>query len=141
MQLVADRLVLTAELDQLLQLGFELRVLLAQRDDLPLRDGNRAASMRVRHEDLRKEVGVLLEKRRMRLEVIGDRARFHRFIPIHCRHCSGTFHSPSNTVSAGPVIMTGVPSPSHTIVSAPPRIATRTGESINPRRMPATAAA
>src|SRR5690348_11359593 len=49
-QLLADRVVLAPELDELLELGLELFVLLAQRDDLALGDGNGASSVRMRHE-------------------------------------------------------------------------------------------
>src|SRR5574340_1537716 len=49
--------------------------------------------------------------------------------------------SPSKTEIAGPVISTGAPSPSQAMVSWPPRVATLTGLSSRPRRMPATTAA
>src|SRR5208283_723904 len=140
-QFLADCVVLAAELDELLQLGFELKVLFPQRDDLALGDGNRAATVRMRNEDLRKQVGVLLEESRVFLQVVGDSARIHLSIPVHGHHHSGTLHSPSNTVSAGPVIITGAASPPQAIVKVPPRVSTRTGGSSSPRRIPATAAA
>ena len=44
-------------------------------------------------------------------------------------------------MTAGPLMSTGEPFPSQAMDSSPPRVATRTGESSRPRRMPATAAA
>src|SRR5208282_6480084 len=141
MQLLADGIVFAAELDEFLQLGFQLQVLLAQGDDLALGDGNRTASVRMRHEDLGEQIRVLLEEARVLLQIVGDRARIHLTIPVHGHHCSGTLHSPSNTVCAGPVIITGAASPPQAIVNVPPRVATRTGESSRSRRIPATTAA
>ena len=62
----------------------------------------------------------------------------HWFIPVFIVVIApaDSSHSPSNTVSAGPVIMTGAPAPAHATASVPPRVATHTGESSNPRRIP-----
>ena len=51
-QALADGVVLLAEVDQLLQLGFERAVLLAQREDLALGDRDGATSVRMRNVDV-----------------------------------------------------------------------------------------
>src|SRR5439155_19745260 len=61
----------------LAQAILELGVLLAQRYDLPLRNRNRMAAVRVRDEDFGDEVGVVFEERRVFLEVSGDGGRIH----------------------------------------------------------------
>ncbi len=43
-------------------LAFELAVLFAQRDDLPLGDRDRVSAVRMRHEDLREQIRVILEE-------------------------------------------------------------------------------
>ena len=76
-QLFADAVVLTAELYQFPQLGFELAVLLAQANDLTLRDRDRVAAVRMRNINCGQEVGVLREELGVLLEIIGD------VIPVH----------------------------------------------------------
>ena len=88
--------------------------------------------MRVRNENLRHQVGILLEEAGIALQVIGN------FVGKEGAHNS---ISPVNTVTAGPVIRTGRPGPPQAMVRSPPRVVTRTGESSRPRRIPATAAA
>src|SRR6185295_4268000 len=109
--------------------------LLPQGHDLPFCNGNRMTTVRMRHVDLGKQIGVLLEESYMLLQIVGD-----RFLVGFVRH-SSTCHSPSNTVCAGPVISTGPPAPSQRIVSSPPRVRTRTVGSSRSRRIPATTAA
>src|SRR5450631_1830459 len=77
-QLFADAVVLTAELYQFPQLGFELAVLLAQADDLTLGDRDRVAAVRMRNINFGQEIGVLREELRVLLEIIGDVIRVHR---------------------------------------------------------------
>ena len=52
MKLFADRIVFAGEGNELAQLGFELAVLFAQGDDLPLGDRYGVPAMRMRHIDL-----------------------------------------------------------------------------------------
>ena len=72
-------------------------------------------------------VGLLVRATALRLERNGYRvargAQFAQFVLTHF-HISIT---PSNTVTAGPVINTGVPSPAQLIDKSPPRVVTRTG--------------
>ena len=78
MQLFADGVVFGAIADQLARSAFEVGVLFAQRDDLPLGDRDRVAAVRVRDEDLGEEVGVIGEKLRALLQVCRDGLCVHR---------------------------------------------------------------
>ena len=126
MQFLADRIVVGAELDQLAQLRLELAVLFPQRNDLPFGDRNCMPAVRMRHIDLGKQIGVLLEEFRVLLKIIGDRLGVHPCFLVGFIGHASTCHSPSNTVVAGPVISTGSPGPSQRIASSPPRVRTRT---------------
>ena len=82
MQLLADGVVLAAVADQLAHPAFELGVLFAQRDDLPLGDRDRVPAVRMRHEDLGEEVGVIGEELRALLQVLGDGRGIHPGFPV-----------------------------------------------------------
>ena len=84
MDLLADRVVLLAELDDLAELPFELLGPVAQREDLPLADRDRAAAVRVRDVDLGERFGVVLEKLGMLFQITCDLFGFHRspFKPV-----------------------------------------------------------
>ncbi len=62
MDLLADGVILFAELDDLAKFPFELLGPVAQRKDLALADRNRAAAVRVRDVDLGECFGVVLKK-------------------------------------------------------------------------------
>ena len=128
-----------AEADQLAELGRQLGILLAQREDLALGDRDRVAAVRMRHEDLRDLVRIVLEELRDSASdipatsrvSIADRlsSRCRRSVFI-CRRVADRMrrHRPLalEHVAAGPFIRTGCPSPCQPIVSAPPRVCTRT---------------
>ena len=76
--LLADGVVLLAELDQLAQLALELPAPVPQREDLPLADRDGASAVRVRDVDLRQRLGVVLEELRVLLQIAGDFLGFHR---------------------------------------------------------------
>src|SRR6185369_9299846 len=132
MHLLADRIVFFAEGDQFGELAFGLPVLVAQGQHLALGQRHGPATMRMGQEDLRHQVGILLEEAGVVFQVVRDIFREQR------AHSST---SPVNTVAAGPVISTGRSAPPQTMVRSPPRVVTRTGESSRPRRMPVTTAA
>src|SRR6185295_10140322 len=118
---------------QFAQLSLQQPVLFAQADDLPFRDRNGTAAVRVRDRDAADQVGERLEKFWMVLQITGDVFRSHSVF--------STSISPSNTDCAGPVIKTGSVSPPQPICSMPPRVSTCTGESSSPSEIPATTAA
>ena len=63
--------------DQLAQPVLEVARAVAQRKDLAFRDGNCVAAVRMGDEDLRDDVGVVLEERRVLLQVIGNCTCIH----------------------------------------------------------------
>ena len=75
--LFADRVVLAAEANELPQPRLDLVVLLAQRHDLALGDGDRVAAVRMRNEDLGNDVGVVREEPRIRLQPLRDSRCIH----------------------------------------------------------------
>ena len=81
----------------------------------------------------------------MCLSVLRDRMRVHGHVVIcmqlAVQPISLISISPSNTLTAGPVIVTASALPAQATISSPPRADTLTGESSKPRRMPATTAA
>ena len=132
-QLFADRVVLVAVRGSARAACARARALLSRSARIwrsAMR--NRVAAVRMRHEDLARRLGVVLEERRVaasgnrRLHLHPSRS-FRRLrvdaLPMHRVRIAR--HSPSNTVRAGPVISTGAPSPGHAIVSSPPRVSTR----------------
>ncbi len=151
MQLFADRVVLGAVRISSRELLLELVCSVAQRERSGARRsesrGRRAdagrRSARRRRRSPRRTPGSSSGIRRLHLHPSGS---FRRSTSVQnqfaaARAAPAHRHSPSNTVRAGPFIDTGAPSPAHAIVSAPPRVTTRTRSSSNPRRRPATTAA
>src|SRR5690349_13221944 len=76
--LVADRVILLAELDQLAQLAFELLGLLAKGEGLALADWDCATAVRMGNRDVGDLLCIVLEKFRMLLEPDCDFFGFHR---------------------------------------------------------------
>ena len=76
---------------------FQKTILFAQRNHLALGQGNRAATVRVRDFYLIKKFGLLNKKFRMAFQKLEYRFTRHAHSSI----------SPVNTVTAGPVMMTG----------------------------------
>src|SRR6185312_139534 len=112
--------------------------------------------------DLRQQFGMFLEELRMIEQVLGEGSgvELGRHVRIGKKGgWTGFIHdlrdlferrrrisvqisiSPSNTLTAGPVIINGNSVPAQAIDNCPPRVSTLTGESSRPRRMPATTAA
>src|SRR5205814_1821185 len=148
--LFARHLVFRTEANQLTQLGFELVVLFAQRNDLPFGNRDRVSAMRVRDEDFGDHVGVIFEELRVVLQIFCNGVYIHSLFSSFgfsaidiapSAYGGGVSHTPSNTLVAAPFIDTGRSSPSQLIVSVPPRVATCTFDSSKPRRTPATTAA
>src|SRR5690606_35796018 len=126
--LLADDVILLAELDHLGELALELLAALAQRQDLPLADRNRAPAVGMRDEHVGDDLRVMLEKLGVFLQVRGNVVGLHH-VPCSSFDVvvqSGSSMAPSNTVTAGPVISTGWPAPDHTITRSPPRVETLT---------------
>jgi hypothetical protein len=82
--LLADRVVVLAELQQLAELALDELELLAQRHRLALRKRDRAAAVGMRNLDLLQELGMLVEELRVRAQEHRDVVRAHSccsFIP------------------------------------------------------------
>src|SRR6185369_181701 len=108
---------------------------------LALLQAHRPIAVRAGELHRRQQLRVAREEVRRIRQVVGDIVFGDRV------HAIG-FHSsisPSNTVTAGPVISTGAspsgPTPAHSIVNTPPRVSTSTLASSRPARIPATTAA
>src|SRR5690606_9333261 len=121
---------------QLRQAVAHLDVALAQQLDLALHQRHGAAGL-VRDAQLGDQVLVVDEDLRVLPQVGGDALGIQRglILVTHRRTC------PSYTRTAGPVIITGCPGPAHSMDSLPPGSSSCSGESIQPWRMAATAAA
>src|SRR4051812_8643865 len=122
MQLLADLVVLRAVADQLAQPLLEIMRTVAQREDLALRDGNRVAAVRMRNErsaqlrrrSPRRTRGYSSDNRQLHLHPSGSFfLSSGRVQDADSDAAPGSTyrHSPSNTVCAGPFIVTGPPSP------------------------------
>ena len=70
MHLFADRIVLLAELEQLVHLDLELLVLVAQAQHLALGDRDRPPAVRMRDHHVRHQLRMLLEELRVILQVL-----------------------------------------------------------------------
>jgi hypothetical protein len=82
MHFLADRVVLGAEAHELGELRFERLGLVAQSEDLPLGQRDRAPAVRVRHVDRLEQLGMLVEELRVRAQVLCDVVRAHSSISI-----------------------------------------------------------
>src|SRR6185503_11149275 len=117
---------------ELADLGLEQFRFVAQAQDLPLGERDRAPAVRMRHVDRLEQLRMLVEE----LRVCSQEPR-----DIVGSHGPSTSRTPSYTVRAGPFIQTGLSPPSQDTVNVPPRACTATGESSTPRTMPQTTAA
>ncbi|MNT17206.1 hypothetical protein D3C72_1523440 [compost metagenome] len=139
--LVEQPVVLPGHVHQLRQAMAHLDVALAQQLDLALHQGHGIARL-VGDAHFGDQFFVVDEELRVEAQVGGhglgvEVLRLVLFLVLvgHRRTC------PSNTRTAGPVIITGCPGPAHSMQSRPPGRSSCTGESIQPWRIAATAAA
>ena len=145
MQPVGDHHVLVAVPHHVHQAVLQRLDLFAQHLGLALLQAHGAVAVRARQLHRRQQFGMAREEVGRVGQVVGDVVFGDRVHGIGFHSESGTSISPSNTVTAGPVISTGAgpcaPGPAHSIVSRPPRVCTSTLRSSRPSRMPATTAA
>src|SRR5690606_3229540 len=137
--LVEQPVIVASHVHQLRQAVAHLDITLAQQLHLAL-DQRYGAARQVGNAQLGNQLVVIDEKLRVSAEVGCDsvgvgQLRAGWVLLGHRRTC------PSKTRTAGPVMITGCPEPAHSMDRRPPGRSICTGESIQPWRIAATAAA
>src|SRR3546814_5490340 len=127
MDIVLPALVVARRFEQAFHSAFKPLAFGTHQFDLSFDQRNRRTAAMLQF-DRFEQVRMPREKVRMRLQIRDNLAlvelRRGRLFVLRIQFGHSMF--PSKTVSAGPVINTGCPSPAHSIVSCPPRTCTST---------------
>ena len=117
MQTAVEVVVFACNRNEVLELLPVFIRLVTQHLCLPLDEGNRSLSGAVRNTQSLQQLRVAREIVAVPVQVVCD---FGLEMLIVVRHIAHRLITPSKTVSAGPVIQTGSPSPAQLITSSPP---------------------